>query len=35
VANETGAVPRFFDVEFVDGAGWAVGGETYARYREP
>lgn len=34
VANKTSAVPRFFDIEFVDGAGWAVGGTTFARYRK-
>ncbi len=33
IANETDAIPRFFDMEFVDGAGWAVGGTTFARYR--
>jgi hypothetical protein len=33
IANDTAAIPRFFDIEFVDGAGWAVGGTTFARYR--
>ncbi len=34
VTNETGAVPRFFDIEFAGGNGWAVGGTTFARYRK-
>lgn len=34
VVNETGTVPRFFDIDFVDDAGWAVGGATFARYRK-
>jgi len=34
IANETDAIPRFFDIEFIDGAGWAVGGTTFARYRK-
>lgn len=34
ITNETDAIPRFFDVEFVGGAGWAVGGTTFARYRK-
>lgn len=33
VANDTGAVARFFAVDFAGEAGWAVGGTTYARYR--
>lgn len=35
VANDTGAVARFFALDFAGDAGWAVGGTTYARYRRP
>jgi hypothetical protein len=34
VENHTGEVARFFDIEFVDGKGWAVGGTTFAQYRK-
>jgi hypothetical protein len=34
VENGTGETARFFDLEFVGGAGWAVGGTTFAQYRE-
>lgn len=33
--NETGTTTRVFEFGFAPGAGWAVGGATYARYREP
>jgi len=32
--NGTGTVTRVFEFGFSPGAGWAVGGENYARYRE-
>ncbi|UCH77645.1 MAG: hypothetical protein JSU81_07890 [Candidatus Coatesbacteria bacterium] len=35
IENTTSAIPRFFDLDFAAGAGWAVGGAAYARYREP
>ena len=33
VDNDTGATARFFDIEFLGGEGWAVGGTTFAQYR--
>jgi hypothetical protein len=33
--NETGTTTRVFEFGFAPDAGWAVGGETYARYQEP
>ena len=33
VENDTGVTARFFDIEFVGGEGWAVGGTTFAQYR--
>ncbi len=35
VTNRTGITTRVFEFGFATGAGWAVGGETYARYQEP
>ncbi len=35
VTNRTGITTRVFEFGFTSDDGWAVGGETYARYREP
>jgi hypothetical protein len=35
VMNSTGTTTRVFEFGFAPGAGWAVGGESYARYQEP
>lgn len=35
VANQTGTAARVLEFGFASGEGWAVGGDTYARYRKP
>ncbi|MGD8719081.1 MAG: hypothetical protein PVH29_09710 [Candidatus Zixiibacteriota bacterium] len=34
-SNSTGNATRVFEFAFSPGGGWAVGGQNYARYREP